>query len=190
MMQFNGKYRTSQHPKEFERFIDLALSSGVTSYLEIGARHGGSLYEVVSRLPVCSTAVAVDLPNGLWGKIDTEKSLFACGIELRIKGYDVHIILGDSQDVVTIQKVAQYAPYDLTFIDGSHLYEDVKADWENYGPMSRMVAFHDIDGEKVKCKSPDVFVQVPRLWRELKAVFPHEEIIAAGSQMGIGVIFK
>lgn len=189
-MRFNTKYRISQDPVEFERFIDIATSRGVTSYLEIGARHGGSFYEVVSRLPAGSTAIAVDLPNGLWGKTASEQSLTACVHELWAKGYDVHTILGNSQDEATIQRVAQRAPYDLVFIDGCHLYEDVKMDWDNYGPMSRIVAFHDIDGEKVKCKNPDVFVQVPRLWRELKEVFPHEEIITAGSQMGIGVIFK
>lgn len=189
MMHFNTRYRISQHPDEFERFVDLALSMGVTSYLEIGARHGGSFYEIVSRLPAGATAVAVDLPNGNWGKMESEKSLLSCIAELREKGYAAHFIFGDSRAETTIQRVSRHAPYGLAFIDGCHLYDDVKADWHNYGPMARMVAFHDIAGEHVKEKRPGVAIQVPRLWKELKELCPHEEIIADGSQMGIGVVF-
>ena len=67
-------------------------------------------------------------------------------------------------------------PYNIVFIDADHSYEAAPADWLNYGPLGKIVGFHDIIGE----------VGVRQLWAELKAAYQTEEF--AQSHMGIGVV--
>jgi hypothetical protein len=75
------------------------------------------------------------------------------------------------------------APFDFGFIDGDHSYEGVKADWENYGPMCKIVGFHDIAGQVAGCV---------RFWNELKASVKYriEEFLAPETHMGIGIVYR
>lgn len=77
--------------------------------------------------------------------------------------YAMPDILGDCHDPAVIDKVKAWLagrPINLLFIDGSHLYEDVRRDYEIYSPMVRgIIAFHDIAGE----------LGVNRFWDELQA---------------------
>jgi len=41
--------------------------------------------------------------------------------------------------------LANNSNFDLTFIDASHEYEDVKNDWLVFSQLSKTVAFHDIN---------------------------------------------
>ena len=62
----------------------------------------------------------------------------------------------------------QHGPYDLVFIDGDHSPAGVRADWQNYGPMARLVAFHDIDAEHGKLTPARLAdYGVHQLWTEL-----------------------
>lgn len=180
--------KASQDEAELRSFLDLLTARDVRSYLEIGARHGDTFYEVMRRLPPGSIGVAVDLPGGAWG---TESSVahlkHACN-ELRSLGYRIHMVLGDSGSERVIERVSQYGPYDAILIDGDHRYEGVKRDWQNYGRAGALVAFHDIAGEGQVQPSSGLIVEVPRLWRELKEGQEHVEFIAPGSAMGIGVL--
>jgi hypothetical protein len=77
------------------------------------------------------------------------------------------------------------------FIDGDHLYDGVKTDWENYGPMgSKYVVFHDICGDIHG--SGYGGVEVCRFWHELKSKkgYQFEEFIGLNSPMGIGRVTK
>lgn len=172
----------SQQPRELQRFIDILRDEGVTSYLEIGARHGDTFYEVMRALPAGSKGIAIDLPNGPWGGNSRNDLIAACD-ELRQMGYEISMILGDSQ------LIELHEDYDAVLIDADHRYEYVKADWEEYGNC-RIVAFHDIAGEGISLRDMDI--GVPRLWREIKGDFRHEEIIDPSDDrpMGIGVLFR
>lgn len=189
---FSGR-KASQNEFELRSFIDFLKSREVKSYLEIGARHGDTFHEVMLNLPKGSKGVAVDLPGGLWGRHTSKISLKAAVADLRQRGYDIEIILGDSTDTGIIEKVYGNGPYDAMLIDGNHLYDGVKQDFENYSPLAPLVAFHDIVGtgqiEKVN-KNP---VEVPILWEELKTgsygfVPEYVEFIDKGSLMGIGCL--
>lgn len=188
-MTFNDKYKISQNYNELMQFIDFALAHGVSSYLEVGSRDGGTFYEIVSRLGQNATATAIDLPGGNWGKTNSEKRLHKRINELQKQGYNARAIIGCSGNLQTIKEAKKYGPYDLTFIDGCHLYESVARDWNNYKSISRMVAFHDIAGTGIKTKH-GLPVEVPVFWQEIKQEYDHVEIIDGNSRMGIGVILQ
>ena len=182
---FSGR-NASQNEYELRSFIKLMQDRGVTSYLEVGARHGDTFHEVMSSLPVGSMGVAVDLPGGMWGKRKTEVSLQAVAADLRKKGYLIQVILGDSTSPAIVNAVFDAAPYGCALIDGDHRYDGAKQGWINYGCMAPMVAFHDIVGHGQAEKVHGNPVEVPRLWDEIK----HEdciEFVDQGSAMGIGV---
>ena len=140
----------------------------------------------MSSLPKGSFGLAIDYPNGLWGKGGTYQKLYAAVQDLRNKGYNAHCYMGDSGAQETVNMARQFFPFDAALIDGDHTYEGVKADWENYGPMADIVAFHDIVGDGQFEKKRKIPVEVPKLWKELKG--NKIEFIAHGSKMGIGVI--
>jgi len=61
---------------------------------------------------------------------------------------------------------------DILFIDASHLYDDVKKDFEIYSPLCNgIIAFHDINNGRYQGER-----EVWKLWDELKA----ESTIEAG----------
>jgi len=168
----------SQQPRELQRFIEILKQRKVKSYLEIGARHGDTFYEVMTSAGI-PRGTAVDMPNGPWGG-SSEQALRRCCADLS-KRHNVTLIIGDSAQVET-------GYHDAVLIDADHRYEAVKRDWERFN-NARIVAFHDIDGEGLDCGG--LKIGVPRLWRELKQQYTHEEIIdpSDNRKMGIGVLF-
>lgn len=185
---FSGR-RPSQIEFELCGLIALFKAEGVRSYLEVGAREGDTFYDVVSSLPAGSSALAVDLPGGMWGKSTTGKQLERAAAALRAKGYTVGVILGDSTSVNVIALIRTCGPFDAALIDGDHRYAGALADWQNYGPMARIVAFQDIVGTGQREKVHGNEVEVPRLWAEIKSTGAKcIEFIGQGSAMGIGAV--
>lgn len=188
MKTLSGR-RASQHPDELRAFVGLLLAEGVRSYLEIGARHGDTFYEVMRSLPAGSRGVAVDLPGGAWGIGSSRNALAHATRELRRQGYDVRMLLGDSTGPQVRGALADLR-FDAVLIDGDHRYAGVKADWEFCRGLAPLVAFHDIAGEGQAQPTSGLPVEVPRLWGE---VWPScrrsHEIVAPGSRMGIGVVW-
>lgn len=178
----------AQDEAEISAFVDLLRQENVGSYLEIGARYGGSFWRVACALPVGSRVVAVDLPDGMGGKGDAAiDALAACVQQLRSVGYDAHLIEGDSHSADVVARVRALGPYDCTFIDADHSLSGVTRDWENYGPMSRMVAFHDIT-----CSNPDKPIKVMQFWESIKGGYRHQEFKFhhTGRHNGIGVLWR
>jgi len=170
-------------------FIAILQREGVRSYLEIGARHGDTFYEVMRALPRGAKGLAVDMPGGNWGSDTSRPALIACCVELEAQGYDTAALFGDSRCAATASIIARHGQWDAVFIDGDHLYESVKSDWLIYGNRARIVAFHDIAGVGQTSKQGALPVEVPRLWHEIKGGFRHVELIAEHSRMGIGVLW-
>jgi hypothetical protein len=179
----------SQNPQEIGGFIELLQREGVRSYLEIGARHGDTFFDVMRSLPEGSRGVAVDLPGGNWGTTKSKSYLQMACDDLSARGYDVHCLFANSQESGTADIVNAMGPFDAALIDGDHLYSGVKRDWQLYGDCARLIAFHDIAGEGQRQKNSQLPVEVPRLWREIRNDFRHHEFIAPGSKMGIGVLW-
>jgi hypothetical protein len=188
---FSGRV-PSQNEYELRSFIQLLVSSAVRKYCEIGSREGDTFFEVMKHLPPNARGVACDLPGGLWGKKTTGRQLEQAVTALRNDFKQVHMIIGDSTKAEIIHAIFECGPYDAILIDGDHTYEGVKADWENYRHMGRIIAFHDIVGIDQTEKVHGRAVEVPRLWQEIKdsGAFDTVEFIAPNSRMGIGCVLK
>lgn len=179
-----------QVESEFKALLNLVKTQDVKSYLEVGVARGDSFHEIVTQMPKDSLAVAVDYPEQEWGLIESRNALIKAATDLIKNDYDISLIFGDSKEQETVNDVLKASEsFDLVFIDGDHSYEGVKADWDNYGRLGRMVAFHDIVDSQLPNAKGEV-VEVPRFWNEIKKQYRHIEFVEKGSTMGIGVIFK
>ena len=185
------KYLTdaAQNLKELNWLVEILKQENIKSFLEIGARYGGSFWKIASVMPVGSKAVCVDLPFGYGGREDGQVNLEACISKLIELGYDAHLFLGDSTSPEIIQKVSALAPFDACFIDANHVETFVRQDWKNYGSMARIIAFHDI-GWKRNSGYKGSTIDVPKVWGELKQQYRHQEIILDGKDNGIGVLWR
>lgn len=188
-------YRTEllQNRREFEAFVDLLKVENVRSYLEIGSMYGGSLWRVAHALPKGSRVVSIDYA------VDTPQALphlKECIATLNEDGYDAHLILGDSAGPETIEAARSLGPFDALLIDGAHTLKAVSNDWENYGPLARLVAFHDISwNETWRSKVPGRVPKpmgVPALWAQVKQGhrFKEFQYQIPCNYYGIGVLWR
>jgi cephalosporin hydroxylase len=197
MAYTNNKYerRALQDPLELAHFIKLLKGEKISSYLEIGCKFGGSLWQVATILPKGARIVAVDLPHGDGSFKESQPPLEECVKRLReALKFDAHLFLGDSTDPEIIAKVAALGPFDACLIDANHTEPFVRADWANYGPLARIVAFHDIgwDAQGREHKMGKLPIQVPIIWNELKPQFRHQEIKLCTTKRdnGFGVLWR
>jgi len=193
MAEPRPKYETevAQDVTELAMLIALFKREAVKSYLEVGSRYGGSLWKIARSLPAGSRIVAVDMPGGFGGRSDGREVLDACVQELVRLGYDASVIWGSSTDPDVIAKVAPLAPFDAVFIDADHTLAAATSDWNNYGEMARIVAFHDIAWSR-DARWKGTLIEVPQLWKKLKSRHKHEEyrVHPSGKDNGIGVLWR
>ena len=188
-------YRTRvlQNPSEHAAFLSLLKQEGVKSYLEIGSMYGGSLWRTAHVLPKGSKIVSIDYATHTPESLPHLQEAVAA---LKSEGYDVHLFHGDSAASEIVEQVSALAPFDCVFIDGSHTLEAVQADWENYGPMGRIVAFHDIAWNSTwKSSVPGrvtMPIYVPQVWDQVKKNYRHKEFKfhPPGNYYGIGVLWR
>jgi cephalosporin hydroxylase len=190
----NTRYLTdaAQDEAEIAAFCALLASEGVTSYLEVGSKFGGSLWRVANALPKGSRIVAVDLPGGTKAWKESEASLKACVLALVDLGYDARIIWGNSMDPAVIEQVAALGPFDAALLDADHRLPGVTADFANYGPMASIVAFHDLAWRRAP-EWVGTRIDVPQFWASIKGDYARtEEIILCptGKNNGIGVLWR
>ena len=149
-----------QHEAEFEQLLDIYISLAPKAVLEIGSYHGGTMYHWLTNAKPGTVVVSVD-------NFETRVDNTRLYQEWCPQGVEFEVIRGDSRTDNVYQQVAGKHPYDFVFIDASHLYTDVKSDWDSYGPNlvhKGVVALHDIlpgNGH------PEIEVHL--LWREIRA---------------------
>ncbi len=171
-----GNHFFAQDEVEFDEILRIMKDS--KSMLEIGSRYGESLRRFARAMSPRSRVVSVDL-----GK-DIDAQSYHSGPWLyKVCGdladeYDIHLFLGDSQDQKIVNQVEKLGPFDFVFIDGDHSYKGVNLDWINYGPLGKMVAFHDCAPFGPASET-------------FKSIYKKKQLIwNAPSGMGIGVIYN
>lgn len=176
---------------EIDGLADIFWKEGVRSFLEIGSKFGGSLLRIAERLPVGSRIVSVDLPKGTKAWRESEPALKGVIDGLKARGYDAHLIWGDSTASAIINQVRALGPFDAIFIDANHTLPFVEEDFANYGPMTKVIAFHDIGWRRAP-EWVGVRIDVPEFWEEVKGKYRHEELkfCPTGKNNGIGVLWK
>lgn len=179
---------------EWELVQMLKLVEGKRSVLEIGSSFGGTLRRIASVMPRGSKVVSVDLDCDTTPKfLNAQASLKEVCRQIGMLGGNVELFIGDSHAASTIAAVKDHAPYDFCFIDGDHSYDGVKQDWENYGPMAKVIAFHDVSASVLPIKNDDDVLGCRRFWQELKdeGKYRTEEYISGEMPLfGIGVVFR
>jgi predicted O-methyltransferase YrrM len=173
----------AQNPWEFAQLQRILRSLGATRLLEIGSRHGESLKGLASCLPKGSRLVSVDLGFDVDHRSENTLTPLQEALgELR-SDFDAHLLVGNSHDPDMKRAVTALGPFDFAFIDGDHSEEGVRQDWQDYSPLCKVVALHDI-----RLRSIALF------WEELRLKGTHLEIVhqqsTSGGSMGIGVVFN
>ncbi len=186
---FSGK-GWPQLQSEFRPFVEMLKAEGVRSWLEIGCLYGDTFHAVGMALPEGSTLVAVDLPGtkrgipGAGRHKDSADYLRRAAADLHERGQNVHVIIGDSHDRAIIAAARRCGPFDAVLIDGDHTLEGARQDWEAYGAMGRIVAFHDISGEKYRA-------DVRKVWHEAReSALRWQEFVSDDVRGGIGVLWR
>ena len=107
-------------------------------------------------------------------------------------GYNTHLIWGNSMEADTIRRVAELAPFDLVLIDGGHTGDCVRSDWMFYGPMGRIIAFHDIAWSRPADWNGTYQIDVPEFWARIKENYFHQEIRLdpTGQDNGFGILWR
>lgn len=184
-------FEAAQHEQEINEYVQLLKEEGVRTYLEVGSKFGGSLWRAATMLPVGSRIVSVDLPGGTRAWRESSESLKRCHEELQKLGYETHCIWGDSTDPKIIAQVRELGPYDAMLLDGDHRLPGIVKDWETYGPMGRMVAFHDVAWFRA-ADWHGVRIDVPQLWNNLRPQYRNVEFRYDESfkNNGIGVLWR
>lgn len=147
----NGEgLRISLYPNQFSEYLMLLASLGVTSYIEVGCRWGGTFIftmEYLRRLADGKVrGVSVDI-------IDSPVKTY-CDREP-----DTEFVQADSTSD-SFKTAMSGQRFDVVFIDGDHSYQGVKADYMTFSDKSDVFVFHDI----VNSKCPGVV----RFWQEIK----------------------
>lgn len=156
-------------------------------YLEIGSRHGGSLFVASAFLPKGSTIISIDLPNARWGIENSEATLKTVCNQLASEGFIVHTVFANSRSTEAHQRLSTLLGnryIDVLFIDGDHTIDAVTSDWNMYSPMVRngIIAFHDIAHS-----NDETGVEVGQLWSSLRSRYCYLEIVF---DHGIGIVWK
>lgn len=181
-----------QRKWEFLALLGLVRSLRPAVVLEIGTYQGGTLFCWAKLAQPAATIISIDLPGGGFGGGYGEADVKRFEAYLQ-PGQTLHCLRADSHAAATrgqVQTLLAGRPVDFLFIDGDHTYEGVKQDFLDYGPLVRargLIAFHDVSVNA----NPDC--QVHRFWQEVKAQYPHHELIdrdGFDTWGGIGVLVQ
>jgi cephalosporin hydroxylase len=152
--------KASQYPIELRMLLAFVKSLNPSVVMEIGTHYGGTLWALSQVMSPDGMMVSLDYPME---KVDLAKRKAMMGSRC------VKWIKANSHDVSTpplVEDALGGKSVDFLFIDGGHLYESVRMDFEMYSPFVKVggwIGFHDIN-----VNPNDDFIDVNPFWMELK----------------------
>lgn len=189
----NRYVKDSQNINEFIELLNIYKKINANYILEIGSLLGGTLQHWIKFSNKGSTVISIDLPvRNFVGPNDPR-------VEIQEYNYKnvwpkwakenqtkLYLIPDMSQNINTLQSVKTILSgnkIDFLFIDGNHMYEAIKTDFEMYSPLVKgIVAFHDIAINEEGGGS--------KYWNEIKYNYSNKEILLdSNKEKGIGVLF-
>lgn len=178
-----------QKESEIRALADLVQKTNPKVIVEIGTAKGGTLFVWTRSNPQLELIVSIDLPGGNFGGgYDSRREKLYQEFVADRPNAKMILMRCDSHSDDTLATLAKHLAgrkIDFLWIDGDHVYDGVKKDFEMYRTLVRpggLVAFHDI---VTKGDGHAVF----QLWDELKTRFPAQEFVEdRNSEMGIGVL--
>jgi predicted O-methyltransferase YrrM len=192
-MIIDQRITETQIASEYEELMSIYSKLKAKNVLEIGSLLGFSLKHFMHYADNGATVISVDLPvRDFCGPMDyrvqeqehnysTEWPKWA-----KLNKIKLYLIKGMSQWERSLEQVKSITPeLDFLFIDGNHMYEYVKKDFEMYSPLVKkggIVALHDI----AENEEGGVF----NYWNELKKNYKCHEILHSDKkEKGIGILY-
>jgi len=192
-MIIDARIEETQIVSEYEELLKIYQNLKPNNVLEIGSLMGFSLKHFMHYAQNKATVISVDLPvRDFCGPNDyrvkeqehnysNEWPKWAKENNIRL-----YLIKGMSQWEKTLKQVKEITnSLDFLFIDGNHMYEFVKMDFEMYSPLVKkggIIALHDI----AENEEGGVF----NYWNELKTKYRHLEILHSDKkEKGIGILY-
>jgi predicted O-methyltransferase YrrM len=186
----------TQYIPEFEILLENFKKINPKNVLEIGSYMGWSLHHWIKFSQREAKVVSVDLPIRVFcGSWDPRCKQQEDAIKNEWKSWTkqnntkLYLIQDYSQKketVDSVRKLINKELLDFVFIDGNHMYEAVKMDFEMYLPLVRkggIIAFHDIGYAEEG--------GVHKLWDDIKTNYQNIELrLHPKQEKGIGIIFK
>ncbi len=192
-MIIDQKINETQIVSEFEELLKIYKDLQPTRILEIGSLTGRALRHFMHYVQEGAIVISLDLPVRDFcgpGDFRVEEQEHNYTVEwpkwAKENKIKLYLIKGMSQNAKSLEQVKNITPeLDFVFIDGNHMYEYVKKDYEMYSPLVRkggIIAFHDIGLNEEG--------GVYKLWNNLKGKHKHIEILHSDKkEKGIGILY-
>ena len=192
-MIIDQRISETQIISKYEELLSIYSKLKPKNVLEIGSLLGFSLKHFMHYAENGATVISVDLPvRDFCGPADyrVPEQEHNYSVEwpkwAKQNKIKLYLIKGMSQWDRSLEQVKSITPeLDFLFIDGNHMYEYVKKDFEMYSPLVKkggIVALHDI----AENEEGGVF----NYWNELKKNYKHHEILHSDKkEKGIGVLY-
>jgi cephalosporin hydroxylase len=124
-----------QYPRQFAPYLVALSRLPISSYLEVGVRHGGTFLitvEYLSRFTTLRKAIAMDVVDSPW-------------LRRQLAGRPgMRMVVGDSQIPQFGWFVEREGPFDLALVDAAHHEETAQRDLEAVRPHANVVVLHDV----------------------------------------------
>jgi len=151
-----GWFHSTQKPEEILQFLEIVGQCRIV--LEIGLDKAGThvLFKTIAK-----KVISIDWN---WTTISITQKLMK---QLKIDK-NSYFILGNSTSLKTkkaLKKILNQSKIDLLFIDGTHSYDSVKADYESFKKLlnqKAIVAFHDYEWNSNVHKAVDEIAKMEK----------------------------
>jgi cephalosporin hydroxylase len=172
-----------QYPNQFSKYLVNLADMSISSYMEIGVRHGGTFLitiEYLSRFNDLRDAIAVDIRDSRFLRERLADRSYA-----RFRA-------ANTQHADFASFVERQAPLDLVLVDGDHSEQGCQNDLDIVKPHTRTVVLHDI----VSSACPGVAAvwnrfrrQEEDAWRFVEFTEQYDDVLQrqGAAYLGIGV---